>query len=60
MMIICNIVPEILCATDIIYIFHFGLFFGWGGGGGGGEKAPGDIIILHMCKKNYDRIMYDS
>ena len=45
MMIICNIVPEILPKKSK---FHKN------------EKAPGDIIILHMCNKNYDRIMYDS
>ena len=26
-MIICYSVPEILCVSDVIYIFHFGLFF---------------------------------
>ena len=24
------------------------------------KKAPGDIIILHMCNKNYDEMMYGS
>ena len=24
------------------------------------KKAPGDIIILHMCTKNYDHMMYHS
>ena len=24
------------------------------------KKIPGDIIILHMCTKNYDQMMYDS
>ena len=24
------------------------------------EKLPGDIIILHMCTKNYDQMMYSS
>ena len=24
------------------------------------KKNPGDIIILHMCTKNYDHIMYSS
>ena len=24
------------------------------------KKTPGDIIILHMCTKNYDQIMYSS
>ena len=22
------------------------------------KKSPGDIIILHMCTKNYDHMMY--
>ena len=51
--------------TDEIFIFHFGLFFAlsppsqpkksklkkW-------KKSPGEIIILHMCTKNYDQMMY--
>ena len=59
-------VPKIWYMTDIIVIFHFGLFFAlllpsqlekskfrkY-------EKKPsGDIIILHMCTKNYDQMMY--
>ena len=24
------------------------------------KKTPGDIIILHMCAKNYDQMMYGS
>ena len=24
------------------------------------KKMPGDIIILHMCTKNYDHMMYGS
>ena len=24
------------------------------------KKPLGDIIILHMCTKNYDQIIYDS
>ena len=24
------------------------------------KRTPGDIIILHMCTKNYDQIMYGS
>ena len=24
------------------------------------KKAPGDIIILHMCIKSYDQMMYSS
>ena len=23
------------------------------------KKTPSDIIILHMCTKNYDQMMYD-
>ena len=66
-MIGCYSVPEIRCVTDIIVIFHFGLFFAllfltaqkikilkkW-------KKTPGDIIILHTCTKNYDQMMYGS
>ena len=24
------------------------------------KKVPGDIIILHMCTKNFDQMMYGS
>ena len=24
------------------------------------KKTPGNIIILHMCAKNYDHMMYSS
>ena len=24
------------------------------------KEAPGDIIILHVCNKNYDQMMYGS
>ena len=24
------------------------------------KKTPGDVIILHMCTKNYDQVMYGS
>ena len=24
------------------------------------KKMPGDIIILHVCTKNYDHMMYES
>ena len=67
--IICYTVPEIWHVTDVIFICHFGLFFAllpppsltaqkikifkkW--------KKYGDIIILRMCNKNYDHMMYGS
>ena len=62
-------VPVIRWVTDVIVISHFGLFFAalppkksaknikilkkW-------KKGPRDIIILHMCTKNYDQMMYGS
>ena len=55
-------VPERWCVTDVIVIYHFGLFFAllqpkkskfWKI-----KKTPGDIIILHMCTKNYYQMMY--
>ena len=61
-------VPKIWCVTDVIVTSHFGLFFfpfyppnslknqNF-------EKMnnmPWDIIILHMCTKNYDQIMCSS
>ena len=59
-------VPKIIRygVTDVIVIFHFGLFFALL------EpknlnfkkiyKMPGDITILHMCIKNYGQMMYGS
>ena len=58
---------DTMCA-DVIFIFHFGLFFQsftpqqptksklkkWE------KNRPGDIIILHMCAKHYDHMMYGS
>ena len=55
------------CSSDmcdnVIVIFHFGLFFAllpeklkfkkM-------KKTPKDIIILHMCTKNHDQMMYGS
>ena len=48
---------------NVIVIFHFGLFFAllpkklkfkkM-------KKTPKDIIILHMCTKNHDQMMYGS
>ena len=56
-------VPEIWCMTDVIVISHFGLFFALLLPNQNFEKiktTPGDIIILHMCTKNYDQMMYGS
>ena len=65
--IICYTVPEIWCMTNVI-IFHFWAIFcpftpltaqkieilkKW-------KKKHGDIIILHMCTKTYDQMMYSS
>ena len=64
-MIICYTVPEIRHVTDVIHIFHFGLFFAllphWRSKKSKcqkNEKTPGNIIILHMCTKNNDEMMY--
>ena len=66
-MIICYNVPEIWCMTDVIVIFDFGLFFPFYFPSSPKnknytkmKKTPGDIIILHMCTKNYDYMMYGS
>ena len=60
-------VPEIWCVTDVIVISHFGLFFTplyptspKNQNFEKMKKMPGDIIILHMCTKNYDHMMYGS
>ena len=51
-MIICYTVPEIWRMTDVTAqnIKTFKEM----------KKTPGDIIILHMCTKNYDQVMYGS
>ena len=53
MMIMCYIAPEIWCVTDVVFIFHSNLFFVL-------LPPARDIIILHMCTKNYDDMMYCS
>ena len=52
--------------TDVI-IFYFGPFFALLSTNspknlnfGKMKKRPGDIIILDMCTKNYDQMMYSS
>ena len=60
------IVPEIWCMTDVIVITHLGLFFALLPPNSQKyqnfekmKKTQGDII-LHMCTKNYDQMMYGS
>ena len=49
--------------TDVIVIFHFGLFFSLLNQNipkieiKKKKPTPGDIIILHMCIKNYDQMI---
>ena len=56
--------PEIRHVTDVISIFHFGLCFDLLPPNPKNQnlikmkKGPGDIIILQMCTKNYDHMMY--
>ena len=62
-MMIWYTVPEIWHVTDVIVIFHFGLFFAllpkkWKFQKM--KKTPGDIIILHKCIKNHDHMLYCS
>ena len=69
MVIICYTVPEIWHTSDVIVIFHFGLFFAIPPPHPPKQpkkskifkkikKMAGDNIILHMCTKNYDQMMY--
>ena len=67
-MIIYFTVPEIWRVTDIIAIFYFGLFFALLKPLTAQkikikkkkeEKKSGDII-LHICTKNFDQMMYGS
>ena len=63
-MIICYIVPEIWRVTDVIFIFHFGLFFAQKNTSATAwkiqiKKTPGNITILHIIK-NYGQMMYGS
>ena len=56
--------PEKWRVTGAIVIFHFGLFFALLQPkklkSKKMKKTSGDIIILHMCSKNYDQMMYGS
>ena len=60
-------VPEIWHVTDVIFTFHFGPFFALLLPKVTACKVkilkkiktlPEDIVILHICTKNYDHIMY--
>ena len=58
---ICYAVPEIWCMTDVIVILNFGLFLPFYPPNSPKnqnfkkmKKTLGDIIILHMCTKNFD------
>ena len=59
---ICYTVPEIWCVTDVIVIFHFGLFFALLPTSSPKnknfkkmeKKIPGYFIILHICTNIYD------
>ena len=54
-------VPEIWCVTDVIIISHYGQFFAEKNQNFEKmQKTSGDIIILHMCIKNYNQMMYGS
>ena len=64
-------VPEIWCVTDVIAIFHFGLFFALlppcpsnsprnENFKKNEKKNPGDIIILHKCTKNHNHMSYTA
>ena len=58
-MIIWCTVPEILHVTDVIAIFHFGLFFALLHKNFEKlKKTSGDIIILQKCTKNHDHMCY--
>ena len=66
-MIICYTVPEIWHVTDVIVIFHFGLFLALLPPNSlknqnlkKMKKTLGDIIILHKCTKNHNHLLYCS
>ena len=65
--IICYTVPGISHIKDLNLIFHFRLFFALLPPNNPKnqffkkmKKNPGDMMILHMCTKNYDHMMYNS
>ena len=59
--------PEIWRVTGVIVTFHFVLFLSFYPLTARKikvkkkmKKVVGDIIILHICTKNYDQMMYGS
>ena len=70
-MIIWYTVPEIWRVTDVVCIFHFGLFLALLPPAPTPptapindlkieNKVPGNIITLHMCTRNYDHMVRGS
>ena len=66
-MIIRYTVREMWRGTDVIVIFHFGLFFPFYSPNNPRKsnpnkmkKTPRDIIILHRCTKNHCHMLYRS
>ena len=60
LMIISYTIPQIWCMMNVIVLFHFGLIFSLLLPNSSKnkfkkmKKKHGDIIIFHMCTKNYD------
>ena len=59
--ILCYTVPEICRVTDVIVIFHFGYLLAFNPLNSPKnenfkkmKKTPSDIILFHLCTKNYD------
>ena len=62
-MTICYSVSDTQHVTDVFFTFHFGLkikTFKKLKKKKKKKKNPEDIIILHLCTKNYDHMMYGS
>ena len=67
LMIICYTVSEIWRVADIVFIFHFGVFFALLPLNDPKiqdfikmKKTPRDIVVLNMCTNIYDHIIYSS
>ena len=67
-LITCFSIPEVWCVTYVIVTFHFELFFCPFNPPNSPKNnnfkklktPPGYIIILHMCTKNHDHMLYCS
>ena len=66
-MIMWYTVPEICCVRNVIIFSFWAIFLPFYPPNSSKnqnltklKKTPGDNIILHMCTKNYDEIMYGS